>query len=58
MDKYDMERLAFIIARELGSVKEDDELLESIRQNYKLFGETAKKLAEPPRPARIMRDPR
>ncbi len=58
MDRYEMERLAFIISKELGSVKGDEELLESIQKNYKLFGETAKKLAGPPRPAKIMRDPR
>lgn len=55
MDKYEMERLAFIISKELGSVKGDEELLESIRQNYKLFRETANKLAEPPKPAKVMR---
>lgn len=58
MNQNELEMLAFIISKELGSVKGDEELLESIQKNYKLFGETAKKLAGPPRPAKIIRDPR
>ena len=57
MNQNEMEMLAFIISKELGSVKGDEELLESIQKNCKLFGETAKKLAEPSRPTRIMKSP-
>lgn len=57
MDKREIEQLASIVARELGSNKEDTELIESIRQNRELFEAAEKKMAPSSKGTRVIKSP-
>lgn len=57
MDKREMEQLAFVITKELGTTKKDEELIESIRQNIILFKDVEKKIAPTLEGAKVRKSP-
>ena len=57
MEFKDIELLAFIISKELGSNKKDDELIKSIRQDSKDYHSALKEIPTEEKKTKIINSP-